>query len=150
VRTKQFPVIAGAALLVATAVPLVAHHSFAAEFDVDKPVKIKGTVAIMEWKNPHSWIHIEVKDPNGTVELWMVEGTRTAHAAARVDRREPRADACCRLRRTHGFSDQYLVELPVFDACAREAGLRAGPRCQAKFPPSDLATVSLNNFTAGA
>ena len=51
---------------------------------------------------------------------------------------------------THGFSDQYLVELPVFDTCAREAGLRADPRCQAKFPPSDLATVSLNYFTAGA
>jgi hypothetical protein len=74
VRTKLFPVIAGAALLVATAVPLVAHHSFAAEFDVDKPVKIKGTVAIMEWKNPHAWIHIDVKDPNGTVERCMVEG----------------------------------------------------------------------------
>jgi hypothetical protein len=50
---------------------------------------------------------------------------------------------------THGFSDQYLVELPVFDTCAREAGLRADPRCQAKFPRSDLATVSLNYFTAG-
>jgi hypothetical protein len=50
---------------------------------------------------------------------------------------------------THGFSDQYLVELPVFAQCAREAGLRAEPRWQAKFPPSDLATVSLNYFTAG-
>jgi hypothetical protein len=49
---------------------------------------------------------------------------------------------------THGFSDQYLVELPVFAECAREAGLRAEPRWQAKFPPSDLATVSLNYFTA--
>jgi len=50
---------------------------------------------------------------------------------------------------THGFSDQYLVELPVFAECAREAGLRAEPRWQAKFPPSELATVSLNYFTAG-
>ena len=49
---------------------------------------------------------------------------------------------------THGFSDQYLVELPVFAECAREAGLRAEPRWQAKFPPSALATVSLNYFTA--
>ena len=49
---------------------------------------------------------------------------------------------------THGFSDQYLVEEPVFRACAHEAGLRAEPRCQAKFPPSELATVSLNYFTA--
>ena len=50
---------------------------------------------------------------------------------------------------THGFSDQYLVELPVFAERAREAGLRAEPRWQAKFPPSELATVSLNYFTAG-
>jgi hypothetical protein len=49
---------------------------------------------------------------------------------------------------THGFSDQYLVELPVFLACAREAGLAASERFQATFPPSDLATVSLNYFTA--
>ena len=50
---------------------------------------------------------------------------------------------------THGFSDQYLVELPVFAECAREAGLSAEPRWQAKFPSSELATVSLNYFTAG-
>ena len=49
---------------------------------------------------------------------------------------------------THGFSDQYLVELPVFLACAREAGLRASESFQASYPPSELATVSLNHFTA--
>jgi hypothetical protein len=49
---------------------------------------------------------------------------------------------------THGFSDQYLIELDVFLACAREAGLVADDRFQAKFPPSDLATVSVNFFTA--
>jgi hypothetical protein len=49
---------------------------------------------------------------------------------------------------THGFSDQYLVEVPVFLDCAREAGLHADPRYQARFPPSDLATVSINFFTA--
>ena len=49
---------------------------------------------------------------------------------------------------THGFSDQYLVELPLFLECAREAGLRADERFQSKFPPSELATVSLNYFTA--
>jgi hypothetical protein len=47
---------------------------------------------------------------------------------------------------THGFSDQYLVELPVFLECAREAGLIAEPRFQARFPPSELATVSVNFF----
>lgn len=49
---------------------------------------------------------------------------------------------------THGFSDQYLVEIPVFLDCAREAGLHADTRFQASFPPSELATVSLNFFTA--
>jgi hypothetical protein len=48
---------------------------------------------------------------------------------------------------THGFSDQYLVELPIFLDCAKEAGLQADPRYQAKFPPSELATVSINFFT---
>ena len=73
-RTKLFRVIAGAALLVATATPLIAHHSFAAEFDVNKPVTIKGTVVKMEWSNPHSWIHIDVKGPDGKVVPWAIEG----------------------------------------------------------------------------
>ena len=74
VRTKLFRIIAGAALLVATAAPLIAHHSFAAEFDVNKPVKIKGTVVKMEWINPHTWIYIDATDPAGNVEHWKVEG----------------------------------------------------------------------------
>jgi len=74
VHTKLFGVIAGAALLVATATPLIAHHSFAAEFDVNKPIKIKGRVAKVEWLNPHSWIHVDVTGPDGQVENWAVEG----------------------------------------------------------------------------
>ena len=73
-RTKFFSVIAGVALLVVTTAPAIAHHSFSAEFDPNKPVKIKGTVVKMEWINPHSWIHIDVKDPDGKVERWVVEG----------------------------------------------------------------------------
>ena len=74
-RSRLFSVVAGAALLVtAAAVPVVAHHSFAAEFDAKRPVKLRGTVTKMEWINPHSWIHIDVKTPDGKVEKWMVEG----------------------------------------------------------------------------
>ena len=72
--TKLFAVIGGAALLVAAATPVLAHHSFAAEFDSNKPVTIKGTVSKVEWTNPHSWIHIDVKAPDGKVETWAVEG----------------------------------------------------------------------------
>jgi hypothetical protein len=54
--------------------PLSAHHAFSAEFDAKKPVKLRGTVTKMEWINPHSWIHIDVKEPNGKVTAWMVEG----------------------------------------------------------------------------
>jgi Family of unknown function (DUF6152) len=62
------------ALLLAAALPAWAHHSFASEFDVTKPVKLQGTVTQMEWINPHSWIHIDVKNPDGTVTSWMIEG----------------------------------------------------------------------------
>jgi hypothetical protein len=67
-------IAAAAAGLVMAAIPVVAHHSFAAEFDQKKPVKLKGTVAKVDMVNPHSWIHIDVPNPDGTTTRWMVEG----------------------------------------------------------------------------
>src|SRR5262245_8918927 len=65
-------VVCGLFLLIAVA-PRAAHHAFAAEFDASKPVKFEGTVTKMEWTNPHVWIHMDVKKPDGTVEKWAFE-----------------------------------------------------------------------------
>ena len=73
-RSKIIVVVAGLALgLSAAAASLSAHHAFAAEFDANKPVTMKGTVTKMEWLNPHVWLHMDVKQANGAVENWAFE-----------------------------------------------------------------------------
>lgn len=69
------PIVLALSLSVlAAGTPIAAHHSFAAEFDGSKAVTLKGTIAKMEWSNPHAWLHVDVKGPDGRVVSWMIEG----------------------------------------------------------------------------
>jgi hypothetical protein len=71
-KSKFF--VAGAVLALAAAVPMLAHHSFAAEFDASKAVRLNGTLTKIEWTNPHSYFYIDVKDEKGQIANWGCEG----------------------------------------------------------------------------
>ena len=71
-RTKRAVVVAGPGLLLLS-MPARAHHAFSAEFDIEKPIKITGTLTKWEMINPHSWFHLDVKGPDGKVVPWMIE-----------------------------------------------------------------------------
>ena len=73
-HSRLLKVTASAAILMAAALPVAAHHSFSAEFDATKQVMLEGTVVQMEWVNPHSWLTIDVPKVDGTVERWHIEG----------------------------------------------------------------------------
>ena len=72
--TRRLTICAVGAGLLLAVTPLLAHHSFAAEFDSTKRVTLQGKFTKMDWVNPHSWIHMDVKNADGTVTDWMIEG----------------------------------------------------------------------------
>jgi hypothetical protein len=73
-KARALCLLASALLFCVGAHRAAAHHSFAAEFDANQPVTLKGTIVKMEWINPHSWLHIDVKNADGTTTPWMIEG----------------------------------------------------------------------------
>ncbi len=71
-RIRLFTLITGVGMLLVSA-PVWAHHAFSAEFDASRPVKLRGTVTQWELVNPHSWIHMDVKNEDGSITPWMIE-----------------------------------------------------------------------------
>ena len=81
-KTKIFAVLLVAGALCAVR-PALAHHAFAAEYDVDKPLELKGTLTKMEWVNPHGWLYMDTKQPDGSTKHWTIETSGPAQMSRR-------------------------------------------------------------------
>jgi hypothetical protein len=79
---RSSSILAVCGLLMA-AVPVAAHHALVAQYDMDKPIEITGTLNKMEFINPHSMLHLDVKNPNGTVTTWVFQTTNAGSLRSR-------------------------------------------------------------------
>ena len=118
---------AAAALTLLTAsASSVAHHAFAAEFDADKPIDLKGTVTKVKWVNPHSWLYFDVKTPDGAVTNWGVEfGTPNALARVGLTKADVSVGTQVHIkgyRSKNGGPSGYSVTLTLADGRAFQTG----------------------------
>jgi Family of unknown function (DUF6152) len=86
---RKYRVYGGVVAMLMLAAPVLAHHSFTAEFDVNKPVQLEGTITKLDWQNPHVYLHVDVKDGNGKVINWEIGsfGTGNIHRAGLTQER---------------------------------------------------------------
>jgi hypothetical protein len=134
-------VVAGMGLLLSVA-PVWGHHSFAAEFDNQKPVTLKGTVTKIDWMNPHIWIYVDVKDESGKVVSWQCEGgppnslTRNGWTKNALKQGDEVTIEGFRAKDATNTCDSRSVKLPdgrrVFAGSADDGGPGAGARGASK------------------